>query len=867
MLKRVFLLHLILCSAPWAFSQQLSQPSTVKVAPSLAKHERNISGLLIQVSDSATFFSWVAGKHPEWLFKRHGRNVFTLSNPDAHTIRELRMAKGVSYVDNGGRKAREETVLGDYDMTLNTASAVHALYPSLLGEDIVISIKEKPFDIDDLDLKGRIILNNQFDEPSTLHATIMATVAAGAGNTSNFGRGVAAGAYVTTSDFASLLPDATAALLALGVSVQNHSYGVGVENYYGIESKEYDRSCIDSPEVLHVFSSGNEGESALTEGYYQNIPGMANLTGQFKTSKNTLSVGSSDRYGNVLSRSSRGPAHDGRVKPELIAYGDAGSSEASAVVSGVAALLQQAYINKMTDLPEATLVKAILINSADDSGRPHVDFETGFGSVNALRAVRTIMQDRFRTGVITESQTQVFEIDVPANQDLLKVTLGWNDPAAAPFTPKALVNDLDLSLYAENTSETFLPWILATENSLTALQAVAQRGIDTLNNIEQITVEDPPGGKYHLSVNGAAVPQGPQSFYIVFEWASGFEMLYPLKNNPLRANTTNMIRWSWFAPPTDGILEFKFTEEDQWRLISTAVPMKERYYEWTAPDTTGLLQFRFRMGSKSYESDVIALSHPQRLEVGFNCEDEVLFLWQHDPAATGYVLYRLGQKYLEPVTTSTDTFAIINKDGADNNFYSLAPLYSDQTGHRESTIDYNLQGVGCYFKSFLPRESIVTDHAIFDAEVGTTYDLTSIALQVYIDGVFESVEILDTGSDLTYVLTDPAMRGDLQTYRLMLTTTDGSVAYSSEVQVLFLRSNQVYVYPNPAPAGANANIIVDEEAPTLISMYDMHGKLVKQFEDFGIIKTISTAGLPKGSYVLRMRLQNGAVVTAKLMLL
>lgn len=867
MLKRVFLLHLILCSALWAFSQQLSQPSTVKVAPSLAKHERNISGLLIQVSDSATFFSWVAGKHPEWLFKRHGRNVFTLSNPDAHTIRELRAAKGVSYVDNGGRKAREETVLGEYDMTLNAASAVHALFPFLLGEDIVVSIKEKPFDIEDLDLKGRIVLNNQFDEPSTLHATIMATVAAGAGNTSGFGRGVAAGAYVTTSDFERLLPDAPAALLALGVSVQNHSYGVGVENYYGIESKEYDQSCIDAPEVLHVFSSGNEGESALTDGYYQNIPGMANLTGQFKTSKNTLSVGSSDRYGNVVSRSSRGPAHDGRVKPELIAYGDAGSSEASAVVSGVAALLQQAHIDKMTDLPEAALVKAVLINSADDSGRPHVDFETGYGSVNALRAVRTIMEDRFRRGVITESEAHVFEIDVPANQDLLKVTLGWNDPAAAPFTSKALVNDLDLSLYAQSTSETFLPWTLATENSLTALQTVARRGVDTLNNIEQITVENPPAGTYQLSVKGSAVPRGPQSFYVVFEWASGFEMVYPLKNNPLRGNTTNVIRWSWFAPPTNGIFEYKFIEEDQWRLISASVPMKEHYYEWTAPDTTGLLQFRFRVGSEYLESDVIALSDPQRLEVGFNCKDEVLFFWQHDPAATGYVLYRLGEKYLEPITTSTDTFAIINKDGADNHFYSLAPLYSDQTGHRESTIDYSLQGVGCYFKSFLPRESIVTDHAIFDAEVGTTYDLTSIALQVYTDGVFESVDIIDTGSDLTYVLSDPAKRSDLQTYRLMLTTHDGSVAYSSEVQVLFLRSNKVYVYPNPAAAGANTNIIVDEEAPTLISLYDMHGKLVKQFEDFGVIKTISTAGLPKGSYVLRMRLQNGAVVMAKLMLL
>ena len=53
-----------------------------------------------------------------------------------------------------------------------------------------------------------------------------------------------------------------------------------------------------------------------------------------------------------------------------------------------------------------------------------------------------------------------------------------------------------------------------------------------------------------------------------------------------------------------------------------------------------------------------------------------------------------------------------------------------------------------------------------------------------------------------------------------------------------------------------ANIIVSEEEPTLINLYDMHGKLLRQFEDFGIIKTINTAGLPQGTYVLRMRLRN-----------
>lgn len=790
-----------------------------------------------------------------------------LINPGPDVFDELITAKGISYIDKGGRIAKEETVLGDFDMTLNGASAVHSFHPAINGEGIVISVKEKPFDTNDLDLKGRVIVNDQFDEPSTLHATIMATVAAGAGNTSSFGKGVASGALVTTSDFERLLPDPSADLLAAGVSVQNHSYGVGIENYYGIESKEYDQSSIDAPEILHVFSSGNEGQSSLTEGYYQGIAGFANLTGQFKTSKNTISTGSSDRYGNVVPQSSRGPAYDGRVKPELIAYGDAGSSEASAIVSGVAALLQQAYKNKHSHLPDAALVKAALINSADDSGRPNVDFETGYGSVNALRAVRTITAERFLTGDINENGDLVFELDVPENQDLIKVTLTWNDPPADPFSSKALVNDLDLSVYAAGTAETFLPWILETENSPEALQSPARRGVDTLNNIEQVTVANPTGGKYQLKITGSSVPQGPQRFYVAYEWASGFELLHPLKENPLRANTPNIIRWSWYAAPAEGTLEFKFADEDQWRTISQSLRMEDRYYEWNTPDTTGLLQLRITVGNEIVDSGVIALSDPQRLQVGFNCEEDVFFFWRNDPSATGYVLYQLGEKYLEPITTGADTMAIVNKQDQKSNFYSLASLYSDQTGHRESTIDYTLQGVGCYFKSFLPRENIVTDKAIFDVALATTYNLRSVALQAYVNGVFETVDIIESDSAMMLVFTDPLIRSDLQIYRLMITTNGGSVVYSPEVEVLFLQDDQLYVYPNPAPVGMTANIIVSEEEPTLINLYDMHGKLLRQFEDFGIIKTINTAGLPQGTYVLRMRLRNGNVVTGKLLLL
>ncbi|WP_040574034.1 S8 family serine peptidase [Pontibacter sp. BAB1700] len=104
-------------------------------------------------------------------------------------------------------------------------------------------------------------------------------------------------ALIAHSSFEELFPDKSETLLTQGISVQNHSYGVGVENYYGLEAQAYDQQSYQHPELLHVFSSGNSGDKSETSGTYANLPGIANLTGQFKTSKNTLSVGALDPDG------------------------------------------------------------------------------------------------------------------------------------------------------------------------------------------------------------------------------------------------------------------------------------------------------------------------------------------------------------------------------------------------------------------------------------------------------------------------------------------------------------------------------------------------------------------------------------------
>jgi hypothetical protein len=141
---------------------------------------------------------------------------------------------------------------------------------------------------------------------------------------------VARAARITSHSYASLLPEPDANLARQQVSVQNHSYGTAIENYYGLEAQGYDRQSRALPALLHVFSAATRACWPAPKGRTA-AAAVANLTGQFKMSKNSVSVGATDALGQVAPQSSRGPAHDGRVKPELVAFGDAGSSDAAAL--------------------------------------------------------------------------------------------------------------------------------------------------------------------------------------------------------------------------------------------------------------------------------------------------------------------------------------------------------------------------------------------------------------------------------------------------------------------------------------------------------------------------------------------------------
>jgi hypothetical protein len=830
-----------------------------------SKHKDSFN-IYVQVNDEAVFQAWLEKKLPKLkiLAKHLAGRVFTLqvNNVD---FKELINCKSITYFDLATRKAQAERDLGNLDLSANHILALHTLFPHLHGLGTKVSIKEKPFDTTDVDLRGRIILNNQFDELATFHATAMATIIGGAGNSAPNGRGVAWQSQMTTSDFEVLMPDNPQLLINQGIYLQNHSYGVGIENFYGLESQAYDQDSYQNPSLLHIFSSGNRGDSASRSGVYQQIKGFANLTGQFKMSKNTLSIGSADSLGKVTPRSSRGPAYDGRVKPEILAYGDGGSSDAAAIASGTALILQQLYQTKYTQKPSSDLLRAILINSADDKGRPEVDFEHGFGSLDALGAVRTLEEGRFWQQTIQANQTLNFPLQIPTGVKKVKITLAWNDPAATANSIKALVNDLDISLLHTASNQTYLPWVLNAFPHLDSLKKNAQRGIDRLNNVEQITLDLPTGGSYQISVNGFQV-SGNQSFSLVYEFEQGFEWMHPLVDSKLWSGKINAIRWQNYTNSKQGKLEYKMLSEQNWTLINANVDLDNSYFAWMTPAKYGLAQIRLTIDNQVLTSSTFILSPEFNLKISNNCPEELLLNWSPIPDVSDYQIYMLKDKYLEPILITTDTLVLINKNDFKSNYFALAPRFNEQKGANSKIASFLGLNIGCYIKSFLP-ELAVNDVATLQLELSSLYQIKQIELEKLSPSGFQTILSINSPTKLNFTLTDEKPDLGENIYRIKLTTDNQRLIYSQNEAIIFARPSEVLYYPNPIKSGENLNVIFSKDEEIIIKWFDCNGRLITELSEIGAIKVFDLSRFSSGIYFMEISNAQGLRFRKKLIVL
>ena len=833
----------------------------------ISNHSKLSPGLLNEIKKPGTtgrleLFVTIRGSIAPNVFKPENRvrklysyGDFTIYSASL-TIQELSSqvlpAAEVIFIERGNRTAKEELIIGSLDLSVNKINLAHRNFSSITGDGVVVSVRENKPDTTDIDLRGRFLSTNLSSSTTNSHATIMSTMIGGGGNSWHLGKGAAWGSTISSSSFAVLLPDPNSAYQQYNISVQNHSYGVGVESYYGADAAAYDASAISNPSLLHIFSSGNSGTSAASTGAYSGLTGFANLTGSFKMAKNILTVGATDSFSNVAPLSSKGPAHDGRVKPELVAFGEDGSSGAAALVSGTALLLQQSYKLNNAQLPSNTLIKAALINSADEVGNTAVDYKNGYGALNANNAIKTLQSNRVFSGSVSNSNSQVFTVAVPAGIKQFKATLVWNDPPAAPNAIKALINDLDLEVIEISSGQVWKPWVLNPFPHIDSLNQVAKRKRDSLNNVEQVTINDPAAGNYQLRVTGYNVTTASQGFHIAWQLDSvdRFEWEFPTTNDFIFPGTINNIRWkSSFAAP-NGILEYT-TNGTTWQQIQNPVDLGTGHYYWNVPQLTGTARLRMTIGPAIFLSDTFTIANRTTTGVGFNCPDSFLVYWNKLPTIDNYRVYQLGNKYLEPLTVTADSFIILEKAVHPSLHYAVAPIIGNKQGVRSYTINYTIQGVECYIRSFVAL--LVNSSAQLTLSLGTLYNVNKIVLEKFNGTTYVPLQTINNLVGLTYNFTDAQLIKGLNIYRIRIELSGGRVIYSPVETLYYFTGVEFIVYPNPAIQYYAVTVLSDNQfEPATMQVINMLGQKIYETKLNDLSTQIPGGKLSKGMYLLRI---------------
>ena len=568
------------------------------------------------------------------------------------------------------------------------------------GSGVHVQVRDDGIIGPHIDFKGRLVNDSSlpFDTAGT-HGDGVAGVLAGAGNFEGKARGMAPGATIYATQYESSFLDNSLNLhIEKDVLYTNSSYSNGCNNGYTPNAAEVDRQIYTYPTYLHVFSAGNSNNNNCGYGAGSQ---WGNVTGGHKQAKNAIATANVNSEGFIQASSSRGPATDGRIKPDIAANGAqnystrpnnnyapfGGTSGAAPCVVGVAAQLNQAYKEQNGQDAPSALLKAAMLNGARDSGEPGPDFIFGFGLLDAFNAYEILANQQFISESIFNDQSREYTIDIPENADKVKVMLYWADPPAAPMALKALVNDLDLEV--DYNGDTYLPLVPDPTPDQAILSSPAAPGIDRLNNVEQVVLQANDAGTATLRVKGWDVNFGQQDFHLVYtfvnEETADFRWESPRPGEILELENRLRLIWdSEFATSQDRRLSYSLNGGQSWTeqnifgpfdfvMLNLGDPIPQNgdsvIVAYADANITDTLWEPVYFGSPHEVDEVIV----ERV-----CIDSIAVRWSSKPDAESYQLYSLGKKFMEGQITTTDTFATIAiSNPVDENLFAVRTNYGN----------------------------------------------------------------------------------------------------------------------------------------------------------------------------------------------
>lgn len=387
-----------------------------------------------------------------------------------------------------------------------------------------------------------------------------------------------------------------------GMLVSQHSYGSSNYSY----NRQWDQIAEQYPMYL-------ASKSASNDSYFNTVSDDGNC-------KNVITVGSAVDYtsgfsgpstnGSVLSSfSSKGPAPDGRIKPDILANGQglysmvetgnsaygtkSGTSMSGPSLAASLALLQEHYynLNNETYMSSATL-KGLAIHTADEVDAAGPDYSSGWGYVDTKRAADLItLDDGGKLELIqtpTLSNGETFELaTVHNNGEDIDITIIWNDPAPSSNYGDALVNDLDLRVFVDGAEHE--PWMLPWTGSNDNVKAI--RGDNDLDNVEKVQIKNVSGNSVDIVVtHKGSLDGGSQKFTLLLSGVSVNTDPYVNVSSPNGGEewelySTQKIRWSSNVDSPVDILLMDGTEVVD-TIAETAT--NSGTYDWFIKETLDL---------------------------------------------------------------------------------------------------------------------------------------------------------------------------------------------------------------------------------------------------------------------------------------
>ncbi|HSF89378.1 MAG TPA: S8 family serine peptidase, partial [Saprospiraceae bacterium] len=673
------------------------------------------------------------------------------------------------------------------------------------------------------------------------HATHVSGIITGAGMIDPFyGHGHAPKANIILRNFSDILWDTPQYIQDYGLSLTNNSYGTSLGDctYFGDydgTSAGLDAMITSHPQLLHVFAAANSGGMTCSPYPAQ----FATLAGGYQPAKNVLTVGAVNNADANAGFSSRGPADDGRIKPEIVAYGvdrystnnnhtygsGNGTSFSSPGATGIATLLYQRYKELHNDsLPDAALIKNVMCNAADDLGNAGPDYIYGFGRVNGVRSVEILESGHYVSVNVDHGNTLTKVISVPSGAAFVDVMLLWTDVASAPFETVTLVNDLDIVVIKPN-GDTLKPWKMNYTPS--GVNLPAGTGTDHINNYEQVTIPTPVSGDYTVVIKGYEVPMGPQKAWLSWDVClAGITMQGPIGGEVYKPGNINVpsdrqyIRWDAFGTGSSTFTaEYSTNGGSTWNTIASGIQANRRYQEWFPPNSpTDQLKVKVTatngMADTSDQHAVI-MAAPAGLLATTPCNGYVQVNWSAVTGATYYRIFTIRNETLTAIDTTSGTSIILGDFPHDSAVWvTVCGVFaSGVNGLRARAVTITANGGNnCAWDHDLRLDSIV---ALTSGRIQTSSALTAnepitiritnagtmsaagFSLSYSINDVFVSSEVfsgtLNPGSGQDFTFSDSANLAATDAYTIKVWTSYLSDPLHQNDTLM----KQIHHLPNP----------------------------------------------------------------------